>query len=93
MKSLSIIVALGLAGPAAADDLTDFLGRHGCTIGAQSRAAALAAGFTEAQIDALADTALADGTASRQRAYVVLDFRHSVADALGFIEQIGALFE
>ena len=73
MKSLSIIVALGLAGPVAADDLTDFLGRHGCTIGAQSRAAALAAGFTKAQIDALAETALADGTASRQRAYVVLD--------------------
>ena len=51
MKTLAIIVAFGLAGPAAADDLTDFLGRYGCTFGAQSRAAALAAGFTEAQID------------------------------------------
>lgn len=26
-------------------------------------------------------------------AYVVLDFRHSVADALGFVEQIGPLFQ
>jgi len=73
MKALAALLALGLATPAQADDLTDFLGRHGCTIGAQSRAAALAAGFTAAQLDTLVETALAAGHASQQRAYVVLD--------------------
>jgi hypothetical protein len=63
-----------VAGPAVADEtaLLDFIGGHGCTIGKESRAAAVAAGFEAGQIDRLISGAFVDGTAHQQRAYVVL---------------------
>jgi hypothetical protein len=62
------------ATPAVADPgLIDFLGGQGCTIGTDSRAAALAAGFDAAAMDALVAGTLADGRASQQGAYVVLN--------------------
>jgi hypothetical protein len=74
VRRASILMACLFAGPAVADDadLLHFMGGHGCTIGADSKAAATSAGFDAGQIDALVDAALSDGTASQQRAYVVL---------------------
>jgi hypothetical protein len=64
-----------LAQPAAADDraLLEFMGGQGCTFGPDSRAAAVDAGFAEADIDAAVDKTLAGGDARREGAYVVLD--------------------
>ncbi len=71
IRALALCLA---ASPAAADPaLIDFFGGQGCTIGADSRAAALAAGFDGAAIDALITETLADGRASRQGAYIVLN--------------------
>jgi hypothetical protein len=65
------------AGAASAQDqptdLTDFMGAHGCTIGADSRAAAVRAGFDEAAIDALAETAIAAQDAYQSGSYIVLE--------------------
>lgn len=74
MRGAVFLLACLLAGPAVADDaaLLDFMGGQGCTFGTDSRAAAVAAGFDESLIDALVDDSLTDGTAVRQRAYVVL---------------------
>ncbi|GHC58417.1 hypothetical protein [Neogemmobacter tilapiae] len=60
--------------PVAADqaELLEFMGGQGCTFGADSRAAAVEAGFAEADIDALTTTALLDGAANQEGAYVVL---------------------
>jgi hypothetical protein len=64
-----------LAQPAAADDraLLDFMGGQGCTFGPDSRAAAVDAGFAEADVDAAVDKALAGGDARREGTYVVLE--------------------
>ncbi|MEZ5797455.1 MAG: hypothetical protein R3D63_08345 [Paracoccaceae bacterium] len=72
MKLAAALLALA-ATPACADPLVDFLAGQGCTIGPESRAAALAAGFDAAAIDALIAETLADGRASQQRDYVLLD--------------------
>ncbi|WP_375281764.1 hypothetical protein [Pseudooctadecabacter sp.] len=70
----AVLAGLVAAQPAWADEgLTDFLGGQGCTIGAESSAAARDAGFTSAQILALAEAALASGNAARHGNYVVLD--------------------
>ncbi|MGL4320831.1 MAG: hypothetical protein ACRCS3_08210, partial [Paracoccaceae bacterium] len=70
-----LLLALLLGQPAFANDdaLLDFMGGQGCTIGVDSRLAAVGAGFDEARIDALITATLANGTARQQRAYVVLD--------------------
>lgn len=71
---LTLLAAPAAAAPAAADPgLLGFMGGQGCTIGADSRAAAIAAGFDAAAIDALVAATLADGRASRQGDYVVLN--------------------
>jgi hypothetical protein len=60
--------------PVAADEakLLQFIGGQGCTFGADSRAAAVEAGFAQADIDALTSKALRDGAANQEGAYVVL---------------------
>ncbi len=69
----ALLLAL-VAHPAAADPaLLEYLGGQGCTIGAASRAAAQTAGFDAGAIDALVAATLADGRASQQGAYVVLN--------------------
>ena len=69
----AVLLALA-ASPAAADPaLLDFMGGQGCTFGADSRAAAKAAGFDDARIETLIKQALAEGYAERQRDYIVLD--------------------
>jgi hypothetical protein len=68
-------VALALvAGAARADEaaLLLFMGRQGCTFGVESRAAAVEAGFSGADIDALIERALGDGNARREGEFVVL---------------------
>ena len=71
---LAAVFAVILAGTAQADPaLLDFMGGQGCTFGADSRAAAISAGFEDADIDALIEGALSDGTARRQGDYVVLN--------------------
>lgn len=56
----------------AQGDLVEFLGGEGCTLGADSRAKAQAAGFKDAQIDKAIAEALAGGLAEQQGEYVVL---------------------
>lgn len=73
MRLAALLATLATPAVAADPALVDFLAGQGCTIGADSRAAALAAGFDAAALDALADEALAEGRASREGAYVVLD--------------------
>jgi hypothetical protein len=68
-------VALALvAGAARADEaaLLQFMGGQGCTFGVESRAAAVEAGFSGADIDALIDQTLANEAAQREGGYVVL---------------------
>ncbi|WP_103255882.1 hypothetical protein [Tabrizicola aquatica] len=70
----ALALSLLLAAPANANaELLDFMGGQGCTFGTESRAAAVAAGFAEADIDALIATALAESDAEQQGAYVVLE--------------------
>jgi hypothetical protein len=63
-----------LASPAIADveKLWQFMGGQGCSIGADSRTAALAAGFALEEIDAAVDAVLENGTAERQGDYILL---------------------
>lgn len=71
---MAAVVWLAPANPALADNpLMAFFERHGCTIGPESREAAIAEGFAHAAVDALAETALAAGDARRQRDWIVLD--------------------
>jgi hypothetical protein len=74
MRWAVFLLACLCAGPAAADEaaLRVFMGGQGCTFGADSRTAAVAEGFDDADIDALITTALADGGAKRDGDYVVL---------------------
>ena len=71
------LAVMVMASPALADvehaELMDFMGGQGCTFGAQSRAAAQAAGIEATRFDAAAARALADGTATQQGDWVVLD--------------------
>lgn len=70
----ALALSLLLATPTSANpELLDFMGGQGCTFGADSRAAAVAAGFAEADIDALTATSLAESDAEQQGAYVVLE--------------------
>lgn len=76
MRGLAGFVALAIAGPATAEtpsDFMTFLGGHGCTLGSDSRAAAVASGFEPTFIDAITDAALENETAQQQGAYVVFD--------------------
>ncbi len=54
-------------------DLVTFFGGQGCTIGAESRAEALAAGIAPDAIDAFQREVLAAGRARQEGAWVVLD--------------------
>ncbi|MFZ1471211.1 MAG: hypothetical protein WAT09_19855, partial [Paracoccaceae bacterium] len=73
----ALLPLLLAATPAIADDaaLIAFMGGQGCTFGADSRAAAIAAGFSEATIESAIDTALANRRAKQEGVYVVLDRR------------------
>ena len=81
MRDLTVSALCGLplllfAAPAGAEgnaELLDFMGGQGCTIGADSRTAATGAGFAADAIDALAASALANGTGQQQGDYLVLD--------------------
>ena len=72
---ITLIPLLLAATPALADDasLIAFMGGQGCTFGTDSRTAAEAAGHSAASIDTLIATALSDGRAEQQGAYVVLN--------------------
>jgi hypothetical protein len=70
-----LVLLAFLSAPVAHADnseLLAFMGGQGCTIGADSRAAADRAGFGADQIDALVGTAVANGKAVQQGRYVVL---------------------
>ncbi|MFZ1340926.1 MAG: hypothetical protein WAS26_17940 [Paracoccaceae bacterium] len=72
----AVLLAFVLAArPALGDEaaLIAFMGGQGCTIGADSRTAAAAAGHDAAAVDALAAAALADGRGKQEGAYVVLN--------------------
>ena len=75
MKATLISLLLLAATPALADEaaLIAFMGGQGCSIGADSRTAAIAAGHDASAIDALIKTTLADGRAKQERAYTVLN--------------------
>jgi hypothetical protein len=69
----AVAFLLFFATPVAANpELLAFMGGQGCTFGAESRADAVEAGFTEAEIDTLIEQALAQGDAQREGNYVVL---------------------
>jgi hypothetical protein len=62
-----------VATPAAANpELLAFMGGQGCTFGADSRDAALAAGFQGTELDLLIKEALDNGSAKPEGKYVVL---------------------
>lgn len=70
----AFVFCLLVATPAAANpELSEFMGAHGCTLGADSRAAAEAAGFGTEAVEALVAESLADGRAAQEGNYVVLD--------------------
>jgi hypothetical protein len=74
MKAHWPLAIMLMGGAAQADEagLLQFMGGQGCTFGAESRAAAVGAGFAEAAIDRLIERALSDGEAQREGGYVVL---------------------
>ncbi|PVA09590.1 hypothetical protein DC366_12925 [Pelagivirga sediminicola] len=62
-----------MASPAVAGGrLEEFIASHGCTFGPQSEAAAVAAGFEPGEIAEFVEMHLEDGTAQRERSWVVL---------------------
>jgi hypothetical protein len=69
------LLSFSLAMPASADveKLWQFMGGQGCSIGADSRSAAVAAGFAPETIDAAVYAALESGAADRQGDYILLD--------------------
>jgi hypothetical protein len=72
-RLVAIALALWATGGAAASDLGTVFGGYGCTIGPESRRAAMQAGFDEAEIAAYAERMVAEGKAVDRGGYVVLD--------------------
>lgn len=74
MKIALCLLGSVIAFPASADveKLWQFMGGQGCTVGADSRTAAVAAGFAPEEIDSAVDAVLANGTAQRQGDYILL---------------------
>lgn len=68
----ALVLALSAGVASATEDLAGFFGGQGCTIGAESRNAALATGFSEDGIETFIAEAKAAGQIQQQRDYMVL---------------------